>query len=98
MRERERKRKKESKLLSSILGVSPVGIRQAKSESSSTRRGLHVCKKKKKDFTEDPKEGISGNQGFRAREPSHPCYYASRGRDSSYLGLFFTFWVEKWEF
>ena len=49
-------------------------------------------------FTEDPKEEISRNQRFRVREASHPCYYASRGRDSSYLDLFFTFWADKWEF
>ena len=37
MREREReKRKRASKLLSSILGVPPIKIRRAKSESSST--------------------------------------------------------------
>ena len=40
---------------------------------------------KRKDFTEDPKEEILENQGFRAREASHLCYYASRGRDSSNL-------------
>ena len=40
---------------------------------------------KRKDFTEDPKEEILENQGFRAREASHSCYYASRGRDSSNL-------------
>ena len=39
-------------------------------------------------FTEDPKEAISGNQIFRAREASYICYYASRGRDFSYFGLF----------
>ena len=43
---------------------------------------------KRRNFTEDPKVEISGNQGFRAREASYPCYYASRGRDSSYFSLF----------
>ena len=43
---------------------------------------------KMKDFIEDPKEEISGNKRLRAREASYPCYYASRGRDSSYFGLF----------
>ena len=43
-----------------------------------------------RDFTEDPNEDISGNQGFRAREASYPYFYASRGRDSSYFGLFST--------
>ena len=33
-----------------------------------------------RDFTEDPKEKILGNQGFRAKEASYLCYYASRGR------------------
>ena len=39
VRERE---KKKSKLLSSIYGIPSVGISRAKSESSSTRRGLRV--------------------------------------------------------
>ena len=30
---------------------------------------------KMRDFTEDSKEEILGNQGFRAREASYPCYY-----------------------
>ena len=47
-----------------------------------------IQKKREKDFTKYPNEEISGNQGFRAREASHPCYYASRGRDSSYYDLF----------
>ena len=46
---------------------------------------------KRRDFTEHPKEEFSRNQRFRAREASHLCYHASRGMDSSYLGLFFTF-------
>ena len=37
-----RERKKKSKLLSSIYGIPSVGIRRAKSESSSTRIGLRV--------------------------------------------------------
>ena len=86
-RERERRRKKESKFLSSILGMPSIGIRRAKSESSSTRRG-YTCVPKRKDFTEDSKEEISRNQGFRVKEASHPCYYASIGRGSSYFGLF----------
>ena len=45
---------------------------------------------KRRDAIEDPKEEISGNQGFRARESSYLCYYVSRGRDSSYFGLFST--------
>ena len=44
---------------------------------------------KRKGFTEDPKEEISGNQGFRAREASYPCYYALRGKDS--------FWLISWK-
>ena len=45
---------------------------------------------KRRDFTEDQKEEVSGNQGFRSKEASYQCYYASRGRDSSYFGLFST--------
>ena len=51
---------------------------------------------KLRDFIEAPKEEISRNQGFRAREAFYPCYYVSRGRDSSYFGLFSThrvFWL-----
>ena len=40
----------------------------------------HTYITKRRDFTEYPKEEISGNQGFRARKASYPCYYASRGR------------------
>ena len=54
----------------------------------------YVWVSKRRGFTEDPKEEISGNQRFWAKEVSHLCYYASRGRDSFYLGLFFTFWAE----
>ena len=43
---------------------------------------------KMRDFTEDPKEEILGNQRFWAREASYSCYCASRGRDSSYLVSF----------
>ena len=39
-------RKGAFKLISSILGVPSIGIRRAKSESSSTRRGLRVGTKK----------------------------------------------------
>ena len=44
----------------------------------------YACVPKIKDFTKDPNEEISGNQGFWAREASHLSYYTSRGRDSSY--------------
>ena len=60
----EEKERKYSNLLSPILGVPPIGICQAKSESSFTQRGLHLDTKKK-DFTEDPRKEISGNQNFR---------------------------------
>ena len=50
---------------------------------------------KRRGFTEDPKEEFLGDQRFRVREASHPCYYAPRGRDSSYLGLFSTFGLRK---
>ena len=67
---------------------------------------------KRRGFTEDQKEEFSENQRFRDRETSYPCNHALRGRDSSYLGLLFTFglrkkgffrfkvvWVkEKWDF
>ena len=46
---------------------------------------------KKKGFTEDPNEEFSRNQRFWVMEASRSCYYDSRGRDSSYLGLFFIF-------
>ena len=50
---------------------------------------------KRKDFTENPQEDIYGYKGFRAREASYPCFYTSRGRDSSYVGLFSTFGLRK---
>ena len=38
---------------------------------------------KRRGFAEDSKYEISGNQGFRGREATYPCYYAQRGRNSS---------------
>ena len=49
----------------------------------------HAYIPKRRDFTEDTKEEISGNQGFQAREASYPCYYASRGRVLSTLVYFY---------
>ena len=48
----------------------------------------YMCIRKMKDFTEDPNEEFSGNQIFQAMEASYPCYYDSRGRNSSYLAYF----------
>ena len=48
-----------------------------------------------RDFAEDPKEEISGNQRFQAGEANYPCFYTSRGRDSSYLGLLSSFGLRK---
>ena len=45
-------------LLSSILGVSSVGIRRVKSEISSTQRGLPLVPKRR-GFNEDLNEEIS---------------------------------------
>ena len=47
---------------------------------------------KMRGFIEDPNEDIW------ARKASHLCCYASRGKDSFYLGLFFDLWAKKWEF
>ena len=47
---------------------------------------MHIPKMR--DFIKDPKEEISGNQRFWARKASYRCYCASRGRGSSYFGLF----------
>ena len=55
----------------------------------------YVWVPKRRGFIKDPKEEFSGNQRFRAREASHPCYHALRGRDSLYLCLFFIFWAKK---
>ena len=88
LRERRKKRKRASKLLSLILEVSSVEIRRAKRESLSTRRGLYIHTKKMRNFTEDSKDEISRNQRFWAKEASYPCYYASRCGNSSCFGLF----------
>ena len=48
----------------------------------------HAYIPKKRDFTKDPKDEVSGNQAFQARETSYSYYYASRSKDSSYFGLF----------
>ena len=50
--------------------------------------GYAWVQKKRRGFTEDPKEEISRNRGFWAREASYPCYCTPRGRDSSYSSLF----------
>ena len=63
VRERERKKKKKYKLLSSIYGVLSIGICRAKSESYLLDEG-YAWVPKMRDFTEDPKEEISGNQIF----------------------------------
>ena len=42
---------------------------------------------KMRGFTEDLEEEISGNQGFRTKEASYPCYHAQRGEYPSYCGL-----------
>ena len=57
------KEKEHSNLLSPILGVSFVGIHQAKSESSSTRRGLRVSTKKE-GFHRRSKGGDFGKSKF----------------------------------
>ena len=64
--ERKKGEKSENfKLLSSICGVLSVGIRRAKSEIHLLDEGyVWVQKKKKRDFTEDQKEEILGNQFF----------------------------------
>ena len=49
---------------------------------------------KRRDFVEDPNEVILGNQIFRVREASYPCYYTQIGRDSSYLDLFLLLWTD----
>ena len=48
----------------------------------------YVCVPKRRGFTEDPKEEISGNQGFWAKVASYSCDCASRDRDSSYSSSF----------
>ena len=51
-----------------------------------------------RNFAKDPKGEISGDQRFRSREASHPCYYAPRGSDSSYSGLLSIFGHENGDF
>ena len=93
---RERKREEQRpKHLSTIYGVFSVEVRLAKSESSSTQRGLRVGTKKC-DFSEDQKEKVSGNLRFQVREASHLFYYATRGSDSSYTSFSSHFWVDFW--
>ena len=70
-----------------------------RSEFIEPRVKVHLLDKdyayipKMRNFTKDPKEEISRNQGFWVREASYPCYYALRGRDSSYFDLFSTLMV-----
>ena len=59
-----------------------------------SRRATHRYRKKKRDFTEDPKKKIWRIQIFRVRkcfEASYGFYYISRGRDFSYFGFIPTF-------
>ena len=66
--ERKKGEKKEnSKLLSLIYGVLSIGIRQAKSESSSTQRGLHAGTKKV-GFHRRSKGGDFGKSNFQDKE------------------------------
>ena len=52
-------------VLSMIYRDRVVGIRRIKNESLSTRRGLRMSTKKRRDFIEDAKEEVSGNRIFR---------------------------------
>ena len=56
----------------------------------------YVWVKKKEGFNKRSNGGDFGNQIFRAREVSYSCYYASSGRDSSYLGLFLLLWIDSY--
>ena len=50
-----------------------------------------------KDFTEEPKEEIWGNQVLGlggALEASYLFYYSPRGRDSSYFGFISIIWAD----
>ena len=68
MRERGReKRKKKSKLLSSIYRVSSVGIYRAKNESSSTRQGLRVGTENMR-FRRRFKQGVQEIKSFGFRK------------------------------
>ena len=64
MIEKMERRERFQVLFLTIHGVLSVKTCRAKSESSSTRRGLHVWVLKRRDFIEDPKEEISGDQIF----------------------------------
>ena len=52
---------------------------------------------KSRDFTEDPTRGNSGDR-VRLRKASPPVFYAPRGRDSSYFGLYSTLRAVWWCF
>ena len=64
--EKKEMRNKKFKLLSSIHRVPSVGIRRAKNESSSTRRGLHVGTENTR-FHRGFKRGVREIKGFRFR-------------------------------
>ena len=74
-------------LLSSILGVPLVRIRQAKNQSSSTLRELHVGTRNK-GFRQRFERRVREIGGFEVSGTSEGFFYAPRGRNFSYFGLF----------
>ena len=74
-------------LLSSILEVPLVEICQDKNQSSSTRQELHVGTRNK-GFRQIFKRRVREIVGFEVFGTSEGFFYAPRGRNSSYFGLF----------
>ena len=95
-REREREREGEKKKKERNPSFFPRSTKFRQSEFVGLRTKVYHLYEgyayipKMNDFTKDPEDEISRNQGFQAMEASYPCYYISRGRGSSYFGLFST--------
>ena len=83
---REKQRKGEERVSKAFLDNPRSSI--DRNSSGQEPKFIYAWVPKMRGFTEDPKEEISGNQIFRAREASYPCYYALGDRDASYFGLF----------
>ena len=101
MRKGKGERRERLQLLSTIYEDQLVGIRRAKNESSSTRRGLRVGTENMK-FLRGFKQGVLEIKGFRFRKCPRDFLkflLRSKGRDSSYLCLFFALravWQNFW--
>ena len=77
-----------------IYGVPLVGLRRAKNESSSHRRGVCVSTRKE-GFRQSSKRGDFGNSRLLGLGGFLPVYHAPRDKGFFIPWLIFHFWARK---